>query len=95
MELTLEPHAQTPYGTPTFEVKARSPTRPFIKPIFVLHVDIVASVLLMPQLDFNAHLFGVLDDAPSSSVASWHSSVLAFTWPDGRHLRVVDLLVSM
>ena len=67
---------------------SQGPTRPFIKPIIISHVDIIASVFLMPQFSFNEDLFGVLDDAPSSSVTSWHSSVLALLCLDGHHLRV-------
>ena len=40
-----------------------------------------------------AALGGVLDDASSSSIASWHSSILARIWPDGHLLRDAPLLV--
>ena len=33
-------------------------------------------------------ILGVLDDAPSSSVASWHFSILGLMWSDRCHLRV-------
>ena len=59
------PHAQIFFGTLTFEVKARDPARPFIMPFFVPHVIVVVFVSLVPQLDFNARPFSVLDDAPS------------------------------
>ena len=33
------------------------------------------------------HTLGVLDDGLSSSVISWHFSILTLSWSDGRHLR--------
>ena len=39
-------------------------------------------------------LYDVLDDALSSLVASWHSSILTLTWLDGRYLSVAALFVS-
>ena len=64
----------------TFEVKARFLTQPFNKPICNAHIYslFVSYLCLISSLSHS--LYGVLDDTPSSSVASYNSSVFGLLW---------------
>ena len=95
--LDFRTHVQIPSRTPTFRVKALGLTRPFNKPIFdTLVYSLPLSYLCLVFSSMHT-LYGVLDDAPSYSVASWHSlgpHVAGWAPLEGRRFTCCNVMVT-
>ena len=90
-DLTSELHVETHIKTLISDVMARGLTLPsssLSSTLVSLHSHKSCICLDLAWM----HTISVLDDTPSSLVASWHFSILILTWLDGSHVRVAPCL---